>query len=196
MRPNPRNEKGPAEAATSPSHGPTSPAKGKAMNSRDNIIDVPSSASEIDEPTRLGIRWNAMQERMEDLSGKHYQAKKAHETTAEIHYASAIKYAADEMDAVRSILPFAKATTLSGAAVQIIETINAVDLLIDQFPENDDYSVKKNIRAIDLLLHSVLDLVDSLADQKLADIAPTVLHPSLNPWTSVEERIALVEAAA
>ena len=172
------------------------PPKEKPMNKAKPTIDVPNSATD-DEVVRLGIRWNAAHSRIEVLSGKAFDAKQANQISACIYNDSAAENAEDEVDAVRTMLRSTKATSLAGAALQIMEALNLVDA-IEDFVRDDErtFMFKRCVREVDRLLFSAMDLVDSLSDQKLADIAPAVYQPNLNPWTPVEDVLASIHGSA
>lgn len=147
-------------------------------------------ADMIDELLALGIRLGAAIREEENLQSRSGAARRAKKLSAETYLDHAAEHVSDEVYALRDMIASVKATSLAGAAVQLAEALARVDMVWDQFPqEAETYRIKQDVRVINRLLYSVLDLVDGLAERKLAEIVtPDFGSPYLNPWVPVEAR--------
>lgn len=158
------------------------------MNVETNTTADPGPA--IDEVLRLCLRLQAAQE-MEAHCQSVKPAQGVSGVSHRIYFDCAAEHAGDEYTALQDMISFTKATTLTGAALQVVEALNVVSFIDDCFPQDaESYVVKRKFRALDRLLHSIFDVVDGLADHKLADVTPSLLQSNLNPWTDVEARVA------
>lgn len=149
-----------------------------------------------DEVLALAARLGAAMRREEDLQVRASAAKRAKKLSAETYLDHAAEHSTDEIYALRDMIASVKATSLAGAAIQVAEALARVDMVWDQFPqEAETYRIKQDVRVINRLLYSVLDLVDGLAERKLAEIVtPEFGSPYLNPWVPVEARCGKLKA--
>lgn len=165
------------------------------MNKEDHIIDPAAPATAIDEVVTLGIRLNATRLLEAELEQKEFDAIRANEYVGSCCLDRALCHASDEGDALRSMLAYARSTTMVGAGIQINEALILADLILDRIPsEARTGPVKRDARRLSRILYSVLDFINSVADPKLENVIGELLQPNLNPWMPVE--VALDAARA
>lgn len=137
-----------------------------------------------DEVVALGKRLGDAYRRREHLEER--QSESRNNVTPETYFKHAAEDASDIVNVLRDAISVAKATTPAGAAIQIAEAIARLDLL-------DDGSESSERRAVHRLLYSALDVVDGLADQKLANMVTLDYdNRHLDPWRPVEQRLASI----
>lgn len=168
----------------------------RAFSTRDDArrLSFPSN----DEVLTLGLRLGAAMRRREELDERSSDAKRAKKLSAEGYYDQAGEHSTDEIDSLRDMLTAVRAQSLTGAAVHAAEALSRVATLWDQFPdEHRTYALKREVRAIERLLYSVLAVVDYVADRKLADVVtPDYGSRYLDPWVPVEGRLKAIESDA
>jgi hypothetical protein len=97
----------------------------------------------------------------------------------------------DEAEAVREMLSYTKATSLLGAAAQVIQAMVCATRLYEAIGEPSHRSGQLN-RQIARLLYSVLDVIEAELGQPLTPmIGFEMTNPHLNPWLPSEDRLAL-----
>jgi hypothetical protein len=95
------------------------------------------------------------------------------------------KHAYDEYLSMQMQLSLHKAESLEGAALQIRQAINLVDLIEDAF-DTSDFATQQDFRALQRLLYSAFEVIDRSAGQKLVDIVGEYLASTrLSPWGDV-----------
>ncbi len=145
---------------------------------------------EADPLVAIGIRLGAALRREESLDSRHTKAKMAGKVSSESYLEDARKHAYDEICAQRSALSFLKATSLTGAALQIVEALNVSDLIWNNIPESSDFPrLDEYQREIERLLFSALGIVESVASQRVEDIVTRgYACCNTNPWLAPEDR--------
>lgn len=159
-----------------------------------NVVLQTEQHTEADEVVVTARRMWAADDFTNEHAAARIVAAAASDHSAESYRRLAEKEAVDEYYAMQDLLPFVKATTLTGAALQIAEAMNIVQRLMDDFETAGEAHRRKH-RAVDRLLWSALDVVDEAASLKLSDVHRHAVSRCLNPWTSVEERIEMVRVA-
>lgn len=145
---------------------------------------------EIDEVVALGGRLGAALRREADLDARSGDAGRAGKLSAETYLSNTAKHVTDEIYALRDALSFVKATSLAGAAIQIVEALLLADRVWDQFPkEHETLQLERDARSIDRLLYSALDAIERLTGQKIEDVVgDDYVSRHCNPWLPVEGR--------
>jgi hypothetical protein len=101
-----------------------------------------------------------------------------------------------EVEAVREMLPYAKAATLLGAAVQISQAMIFVDRLYEKI-EDPGHPADMLNRQIVRLLYSALDAVEEALGQPVNDMVGFDLtNPHLNPWRPAEARLEMARKSS
>lgn len=183
--------KGPAEAATSPSHGSANPEKDMDMNTHINSTNVAATAStSLDPVVAAGLGYAAAERLYQELERKERAAKASGKNSAVIYYDHASHGVYDAMCAVRDTIPHHKASTYAGALVQLNHALLRLDFLLDSLPEGAaTFEIRRHSRCIVKCLFSAVEVIENQSGAKLED----VLHPDhcnrhQNPWVPVEER--------
>jgi hypothetical protein len=109
----------------------------------------------------------------------------------QIYLDEAGRNCSDRAATFRDMIAAEKATSLTGAAIQLVEALNRVDLL-----GSEETADRAELRAVNRLLYSVLDVVDGFAHRKLTEILPGTDNRHLDPWRPVEERLEQIRAGA
>lgn len=92
-----------------------------------------------------------------------------------------------EIDAVKLIIPFTKATELEGAAIQLALLCHLTDSLV--YEKGYEAHRKR-------LLYSIMDVIMQNVSLRPEDVAIDKLMPMhLNPWVGIDEIVAKVEAS-
>lgn len=140
-----------------------------------------------DEVVALGMRLGEAYRRRDRLELR--QTESRNDATPETYFKHAAQDASDIVNVLRDTISVVKATTPAGAAIQIAEALARLDLLGDGSNSGD-------LRAVHRLLYSALDVVDGLADRKLADnVTPDYDNRHVDPWRPVEQRLAEIGAS-
>jgi len=143
-----------------------------------------------DEVLTFGLRLAAAIKEEEGLTDRETATK---DVSAGMYLNTAWLHATDETDALRDMIAATTATSLAGAAVQIVEAITRYDRIRgNEGPHHQDE------RALSRLLHSVLDVVSDAAgptDPLFQELIAWNEH--INPWVPVERQYPpLAEAEA
>lgn len=149
-----------------------------------------SVTDDADPLVAIGIRLGVVMSLEDDLDARANEAGKERRISAEIYLKKALKHAVDEKYIQRNALSCLKATSLAGAALQIVEAMNIVDLAWNSVAEGDDtIQLDRDKRAIERLLFSALNAVERLAGLRVDDIvSPSFVGRNLDPWLSVEDQ--------
>ncbi|MBM0205670.1 hypothetical protein JNW90_23645 [Micromonospora sp. STR1s_5] len=141
-----------------------------------------------DEVVAIGKRLGVVYRRREHLERRQFETR--NDATPQTYFKEAAENASDIVNVLRDAISVVKATTPAGAAIQIAEAIARLDLL-------GDGSENGELRAVHRLLYSALDVVDGLADQKLAEnVTPDYDNCHVDPWRPVEQRLAEIGASS
>lgn len=98
-------------------------------------------------------------------------ARRAKDGSRECYAKNRQSHSWDCVEALRAMLSHRQATTLEGAAIQIAGATTIVDMIWDQFPEeNETYQIKQDFRALVRLLYSALTAIDAVLLRKVDDL--------------------------
>jgi len=141
-----------------------------------------------DEAVSIGQRLSEAMRLGDELENKLATQRSEKNLVATIYLETAASHAEDEQEMLREMLSIVKASSLAGAAIQIARAISLVDTICACSDESY-LQVRGDVRAINRLLFSALDVVDARADRRLSETVSVLFgNPHLNPWVPVEER--------
>lgn len=125
-------------------------------------------------------RYNEFDELSFELRKDEYAAKCIYEDAGKDEY--------DKELALRQLVSFEQAVSIEGALVQVAESITALDLIWDQFPqEGASFCVLQDYRRLSRLLFSVLRFLKSESSGNMDEFCE---HLGRDPWVSAEEAVS------